>query len=136
MGTGGSQAHAVKAIEANGLRFAYLEEGNGPLVVFLHGFPDNAWTYRSQLSAFARAGYHAVAPFMRGYAPTAIPADGKYDPLTLARDVEGLIGTLSSSGKAFVVGMDWGGTATFAAAAYCRVSDIFRTSNGRRRSTS
>ena len=115
MGTGEQRAHALREIEANGLRFAYIEEGSGPLVVFLHGFPDNAWTYGKQLSAFARAGYHAVAPFMRGYAPTAIPPDGKYDPLTLARDVEGLIRTLSPSGKAFVVGMDWGGTATFAA---------------------
>jgi pimeloyl-ACP methyl ester carboxylesterase len=115
MGTGENNAHVAREIEANGLRFAYLEEGSGPLVIFLHGFPDNARTYGSQLSAFARAGYRAVAPFMRGYAPTSIPADGKYDPLTLARDVEGLIAALSPSGKAFVVGMDWGGTATFAA---------------------
>jgi pimeloyl-ACP methyl ester carboxylesterase len=115
METDAGQSYAVKDIEANGLRFAYLEEGEGPLVLFLHGFPDNAGTYIRQLGAFARAGYRAVAPFMRGYAPTAIPADGAYDPLTLARDVEGLITALSPSKKAFVVGMDWGGTATFTA---------------------
>jgi len=56
-----------------------------------------------------------VAPFLRGYAPTEIPADGRFDPATLGRDVHGLIRALSATGKAFVVGMDWGGTATHAA---------------------
>jgi pimeloyl-ACP methyl ester carboxylesterase len=106
---------SLRYVEVNGVRFAYLEEGEGPLVLFLHGFPDNAHSYRRQLRAFADAGYHAVAPFMRGYAPTGIPADGKYDPLTLARDIEGLIAVLSPSGRASVVGMDWGGTALFTA---------------------
>jgi pimeloyl-ACP methyl ester carboxylesterase len=63
-------------ITANGLDFAYLEAGSGPLALCLHGFPDTAWGWEPLLGALADAGYHAVAPFMRGYAPTAVPADG------------------------------------------------------------
>src|SRR3954452_16969968 len=81
----------LKYVQANGLRFAYLEQGAGPLVMFLHGFPDNAWSYRKQLQVFADAGYRAVSPYLRGYAPTEIPADGKFDPATLGKDLEALI---------------------------------------------
>ena len=104
-------------VQANGVRFAFLEQGQGPLALFLHGFPDNAWSYRKQLQVFAQAGYRAVAPFLRGYAPTEIPADGLYDPIALGQDVDGLIDALSDAGKACVVGMDWGGTSTFQALA-------------------
>ena len=97
----------LKYVQANGVRFAYLEQGEGPLVVFLHGFPDNAWSYRKQLQAFADAGYRAVAPFLRGYAPTEIPADGIFDPIALGKDLEALIEALSDDGQACVVGMDW-----------------------------
>jgi pimeloyl-ACP methyl ester carboxylesterase len=108
---------ALKFVQANGVRFAYLEQGSGPLVLFLHGFPDNAWSYRKQLQAFADAGYRAVSPFLRGYAPTEIPADGIFDPVTLGKDLEALIAALSDDGQACVVGMDWGGTSTFQALA-------------------
>ena len=50
----------LKYVQANGLRFAYLEQGRGPLVMFMHGFPDNAWSYRKQMQAFAEAGFHVV----------------------------------------------------------------------------
>lgn len=108
---------ALKYVQANGVRFAYLEQGEGPLVMFMHGFPDNAWSYRKQLQVFADAGYRAVAPFLRGYAPTEIPADGIYDPIALGKDLEALIAMLSDDGQARVVGMDWGGTSTFQALA-------------------
>jgi pimeloyl-ACP methyl ester carboxylesterase len=108
---------ALKYVQANGLRFAYLEQGSGPLVIFMHGFPDNAWSYRKQLQVFADAGYRAVSPFLRGYAPTEIPADGIFDPIALGKDLEGLIAALSDDGQACVVGMDWGGTSTFQALA-------------------
>lgn len=114
--TGGTEP-ALKYVRANGVRFAYLEQGDGPLVMFLHGFPDNAWSYRKQLQVFADAGYRAVAPFLRGYAPTEIPADGIFDPIALGKDLEGLIAALSDDGQARVVGMDWGGTSTFQALA-------------------
>ena len=107
----------LKYVQANGVRFAYLEQGNGPLVMFMHGFPDNAWSYRKQLQVFADAGYRAVAPFLRGYAPTEIPADGIFDPIALGKDLEALIAALSDDAQACVVGMDWGGTSTLQALA-------------------
>ncbi|MDA9411682.1 alpha/beta hydrolase [Bradyrhizobium sp. CCBAU 51745] len=107
----------LKYVQANGVHFAYLEQGSGPLVMFLHGFPDNAWSYRKQLQVFADAGYRAVSPFLRGYAPTEIPADGIFDPIALGKDLEALIAALSEDGQACVVGMDWGGTSTFQALA-------------------
>ncbi len=108
---------ALKYVQANGVRFAYLEQGTGPLVMFMHGFPDNAWSYRKQLQVFADAGYRAVSPFLRGYAPTEIPADGIFDPIALGKDLEALIAALSDDGQARVVGMDWGGTSTLQALA-------------------
>ena len=103
-------------IEANGIEFAYLEQGKGPLVLLLHGFPDDARTYDHQLGALADAGYRAVAPFMRGYPPTGPAPDGRYDPEALAADVAALIGALGD-GPAYVVGNDWGGVATHSASA-------------------
>jgi pimeloyl-ACP methyl ester carboxylesterase len=103
-------------VEANGIRFAYLEAGEGPLTLLLHGFPDDAWTWSRQVDALAGEGYRAVAPFMRGYPPTRIPADGRYDAEALAGDVAGLIDALSDK-PAYVVGNDWGAIATYAAMA-------------------
>ncbi len=114
----GSAAQPITGqVEANGLRFSYLEQGDGPLALLLHGFPDNAWSYRRLLGVLAQSGYRAVAPYLRGYAPTEVPADGRVDPATLGQDLHGLIHALSTNGKAFVVSMDWGGTATHAALA-------------------
>jgi pimeloyl-ACP methyl ester carboxylesterase len=109
----------VETISANGLRFAYLAEGAGPLVVLLHGFPDTPHTWDAVRPALARAGFRAVSPFMRGYAPTEIPRDGRYDREALAADVLGLIeafGRESKEESAIVVGHDWGAEAAYAAA--------------------
>ncbi|MSP62612.1 MAG: alpha/beta hydrolase [Myxococcales bacterium] len=102
--------------DANGLRFAYFEEGEGPLVLLLHGFPDTAHTWDAVRPALAAAGYRAVSPFLRGYHPTAIPGDGKYDAETLGRDTLALIEALGEE-RAIVVGHDWGAVAAYAAAA-------------------
>jgi pimeloyl-ACP methyl ester carboxylesterase len=102
-------------VDANGLRFAYLEQGSGPLVLLLHGFPDTAYTWDRTMAELAKAGYRAVAPFMRGYHPTAIPADGKYDIETLGRDAGALIEALGEH-SAIVVGHDWGSTAAYGVA--------------------
>lgn len=104
-------------VDANGLRFAYLAEGAGPLVLLLHGFPDTAHTWDRVLPAVAAAGYRAVAPFTRGYYPTEIPADGAYDSDTLGRDALALIDKLGDGRPAVVVGHDWGASAAYAAAA-------------------
>ena len=103
------------SVEANGITFSYLAQGEGPLVLLLHGFPDNAWTWRHQLSVIAESGFRAVAPFLRGYAPTAVPV-APPDTESLARDVDALIDALGES-TAYVVGHDWGAIATFNAAA-------------------
>lgn len=103
-------------VDANGLRFGYLTAGSGPLVLLLHGFPDTAHSWDRVMPAVAAAGFRAVAPFMRGYHPTAIPADGRYDGDTLARDALALIEALGEE-KATVVGHDWGALAAYTAAA-------------------
>ena len=103
-------------VRANGVDFDYLEAGEGPLVLCLHGFPDNAHTFRYLLPVLARAGYRAVAPFMRGYAPTSPAPDGKYHAALLGTDVAALIPALGVE-RAAVVGHDWGAQATYGAAA-------------------
>ena len=74
-GQGGLQQGSVTA---NGLDFSYLETGSGPLALCLHGFPDSAWSWRHLLPELGRAGFHAVAPFLRGYHPTEVPSDARY----------------------------------------------------------
>jgi pimeloyl-ACP methyl ester carboxylesterase len=105
----------VNRLTANGVDFAYLGEGKGPLVVLLHGFPDTAHTWDRSMTELARAGFRAVAPFMRGYAPSSIPADGKYDSDTLGADVLAIIEALGEQ-NAVVVGHDWGASAAYSAA--------------------
>ena len=81
-------------IKARGLAFPTLEAGEGPLVLCLHGFPDHRRSFRHQLPALAAAGFRAVAPAMRGYAPEAVPADGCYQTAALATDVVHVRGRL------------------------------------------
>ncbi|WP_197022298.1 alpha/beta fold hydrolase [Candidatus Blastococcus massiliensis] len=106
-------------IETAGLRFAALTAGpqDGPLALCLHGFPDTAHTYRHLLPRLAGAGFRAVAPFSRGYAPTAVPADGLYQTGALARDANALHAALGGDERAVVVGHDWGAQAAYGAAA-------------------
>ncbi|WP_167105180.1 alpha/beta fold hydrolase [Mycobacterium sp. DL592] len=108
-------ADGLSFIDANGLRFAYFDEGSGPLVLLLHGFPDTAHTWDHLRSRLAAQGYRAVSPFMRGYQPTGIP-DADPDQETLARDVLALIPALGAQ-DAIVVGHDWGAAAAYGAAA-------------------
>jgi pimeloyl-ACP methyl ester carboxylesterase len=96
-----------RTISANGARFHLAEAGDGPLVVLLHGFPQFWWTWRHQLVALSDAGYHVVAPDLRGYGASDKPPRG-YDAVTLAADVAGLVRALGER-DAFVVGHDWGG---------------------------
>lgn len=102
-------------VRANGLRFATLEAGDGPLVLCLHGFPDHARSFRHQLPAIAAAGFRAVAPFMRGYAPSEVPADGPYQSAVLGQDAAALIEALGYR-QAAVFGHDWGAVAAYGAA--------------------
>lgn len=103
-------------VTASGLRFHVAEHGpaDGPLVLLLHGFPEFWWTWRHQLVALGDAGFHAVAPDLRGYGATDKPPRG-YDAYTLAADVAGLVRSLGHS-DAYLVGHDWGGTLAWATA--------------------
>jgi pimeloyl-ACP methyl ester carboxylesterase len=89
--------------------------GDGPLVIFLHGFPLFWWTWRHQLQALADAGYRAVAVDMRGYGGSDHTPHG-YDPLTLAADTAGLIRSLGAR-EAVVVGQGWGAIVAWTIAA-------------------
>ena len=102
-------------IQANGITFHYLEMGQGPLVLCMHGFPDHAYTYRFLLPALAAAGFRGIAPFMRGYAPTSKPVDGRYQSVLLAQDVVALLQAFDVE-QAFLVGHDWGAFAVYGAA--------------------
>jgi len=104
----------IQHVQANGLSFAYLEEGSGPLVLLVHGFPDTAHSWDAIRPALASAGYRAVSPWTRGYAPTEIPADGKFDVDTLGQDLLALIEALGER-SAVIVGHDWGAGAAYSA---------------------
>ena len=105
-------------VRANGLEFGLLEAGSGPLALCLHGFPDTAHTWRRLLPALAAAGFRAVAPFMRGYAPTTVPADGVYHLGALAADAVALHEVLGGGRDAVLIGHDWGAEAAYGAAAF------------------
>ena len=105
----------TSVLAANGLDFHCIEEGSGPLALCLHGFPDHAPTWRFQLESLAKAGYRAVAPFMRGYAPTVAPAEAPFQTSALAQDVLGLIDALGGA-PAVAIGHDWGAAAAYGAA--------------------
>ena len=102
-------------VHARGIDFHTLEAGDGPLVLCLHGFPDLARSFCHQLPALAAAGFRAVAPFMRGYAPTTVPPDGCYQSAALAEDAVALIEALGYE-DAVVFGHDWGAVAGYGAA--------------------
>ncbi|HEX3764804.1 MAG TPA: alpha/beta hydrolase [Kofleriaceae bacterium] len=103
-------------IESNGIRMHLVEQGSGPLVVLLHGFPELSSTWRHQLSALAAAGYHAVAPDQRGYGQTDCPErEDAYTIFHLVGDVIGLIDALGER-QAVVVGHDWGAPVAWNAA--------------------
>jgi epoxide hydrolase 4 len=98
------------------VRLHYVEAGEGPLVVLLHGFPEFWYGWRSQIAPLAAAGFHVVAPDMRGYNLSSCPDDvGAYGTDKLADDVRGLIQNRGAE-YAHVVGHDWGGTAAWATA--------------------
>jgi pimeloyl-ACP methyl ester carboxylesterase len=96
-----------RSISANGIGLHVAEAGEGPLVLLLHGFPQFWWTWRNQLTALAAAGFHVVAPDLRGYGASDKPPRG-YDLPTLSADVAALVRALGEQ-DAVVVGHDWGG---------------------------
>jgi len=105
-----------RKIEANGIRMHIAEQGDGPLVIMCHGFPESWYSWRHQLSALAQAGFHAVAPDMRGYGQTDRPdAIDQYSLLHLIGDTVGLVDALGAE-TAVIVGHDWGAPVAWHAA--------------------
>src|ERR1700720_173575 len=85
-------------VATSGITLHVTEQGDGPAVLFCHGFPDTSYTWRRQMKAVASAGYRAIAPDMRGYGRSLAPADAKlYTPLHTAGDLVGLLDALDVS---------------------------------------
>jgi pimeloyl-ACP methyl ester carboxylesterase len=111
-------------LDVNGLRMHVVVQGQGPLVVFCHGFPELADSWRHQLPALAAAGWRAAAPDMRGYGATDAPArDDAYTMLHLVGDMVALVRALGET-QAVIVGHDWGSSVAWNAAVLR--PDVFR----------
>ena len=115
---GSAKRHLLKEydVATNRITLHVTEQGEGPAVLFCHGFPDTAYTWRSQMKAVAEAGYRAIAPDMRGYGRSSAPEDAAlYTPLHTAGDLVGLLDALDVS-SAVIIGHDWGATHAWNAA--------------------
>jgi pimeloyl-ACP methyl ester carboxylesterase len=109
-------------IITNGIRMHYVIDGEGPLIVLLHGFPEFWYSWRYQIPLLAGLGYTVVAPDLRGYNDSDKPRKG-YRVSMLLRDIEGLISGLGRD-KAIIIGHDWGGALAWAfASRYSRMTD-------------
>lgn len=101
--------------KVNGINIHYVTEGSGPLVVLLHGFPENAYSWRHQIPALSK-NFKVVAPDLRGYGETDKPQDiPSYRLDNLVSDLTGLIQALGYQ-KAHIIGHDWGGAVAWACA--------------------
>jgi pimeloyl-ACP methyl ester carboxylesterase len=117
-----------RPIQTDGLTQHILEAGAGPLVLLIHGFPELGISWRAQVEALAAAGFHAVAPDMRGYGGTDKPDDrDAYSILHLVGDMVDLVRALGAS-ECIVVGHDWGAPVAW----HCALmrSDLFRAVAG------
>src|SRR5205809_6004309 len=95
-------------IRVNGIQMHVAEQGEGPLVLLCHGFPELWYSWRHQLPALAAAGFHAVAPDQRGYGQTDAPGPIEaYDIFQLTGDIVELVQALGYE-QAVIVGHDWG----------------------------
>ena len=112
------------SLQANGIEIHYVEKGEGPLVIFCHGWPESWYSWRHQIREIGSKGYRAVALHMRGYGKTTKPEDIEaYNITNLVGDVVGAVTELGAS-EAVVVGHDWGGPVAWYSA--LMRPDIFR----------
>jgi pimeloyl-ACP methyl ester carboxylesterase len=103
-------------VMANGLEFEYLEQGEGPVALCLHGFPDTPFTYRHLMADLADAGFRAVAPFIRGYAPTQLPPLRSHvHSSVMVADAIALGEALGGGKDALLVAHDWSAVAAWGA---------------------
>ena len=115
LGATEASTEELKYVDANGITFAYLEEGEGPLVLLFHGYPETARSWASVQSRIAKEGYRVVAPFTRGYPPTTASDIGDYSVRALGQDALALIGALGED-RAILIGHDWGASTVYEAA--------------------
>src|ERR1700730_16000324 len=95
-------------VESNGIKIHIAEAGAGPLVLLCHGFPESWYSWRHQIEALSEAGYHVIAPDMRGYGQTDRPNDiDQYSLFHLVGDMVGLVNAIGDR-PAVVIGHDWG----------------------------
>jgi pimeloyl-ACP methyl ester carboxylesterase len=105
-----------RTVETNGIRLHFAECGSGQVVILCHGFPESWYSWRHQLQALAEAGFHAVAPDMRGYGQTDQPAAiDQYTLLHLVGDMVALLDSLGAD-TAVIAGHDWGAPVAWHAA--------------------
>jgi pimeloyl-ACP methyl ester carboxylesterase len=105
-----------RIVEANGIHMHIAEQGSGPTVLLCHGFPECWYSWRHQLAALAAAGFHAVAPDMRGYGQTDAPQEiERYTLLHMVGDMLGLLEALGIA-QAVIAGHDWGALVAWHAA--------------------
>lgn len=103
-------------IETNGVRLHLAAQGEGPLVLLLHGFPETSYSWRHQLGALSAAGFKAVAPDLRGFGLSSCPTEvERYTALDIVGDLLGILDALDER-QAVVVGSDWGATLAWQAA--------------------
>src|ERR1041384_2893034 len=107
-----------RTIPVNGIEMFLLEQGEGPLVVLCHGWPELSYSWRHQIPALAAAGFHVVAPDMRGFGRTSAPADvAAYTIFHTVGDVVALVAALGET-RALIVGHDWGAPIAWHAALF------------------
>ncbi len=107
-----------RTIAANGIELFVLEQGQGPLVLLCHGWPELSYSWRHQIPAIAAAGFHVVAPDMRGFGRSSVPADvGAYSIFHNVGDMIALVEALGEK-RAVIVGHDWGAPVAWHAALF------------------
>lgn len=116
-------AQPTEAVSVNGLDISCLtsptiSDSSLPLAICVHGFPDSAHTWRMLMPQLEQAGFRVAAPFLRGYAPSAVPADGAYQVAASALDVVGLHEHFGGDSRAVIIGHDWGAPIAYTAASH------------------
>jgi pimeloyl-ACP methyl ester carboxylesterase len=107
----------IEPVDTGGATLSCLVGGDGPVVILAHGFPDCARSFRRQLPALVAAGYRVVVPWLRGYFPSTLARDNRYDLAALGNDLIALARHFSPRDPVRLVGHDWGALAAYAACA-------------------
>lgn len=111
-----TQALTQRDVAVNGIKLQITEQGDGPLVLLCHGWPELAYSWRHQMPALAQAGYRVVAPDMRGYGGSSVPHDiSDYAITDLVGDMVALVAALGET-RACIVGHDWGANVAWSTA--------------------